>query len=82
MVDRDAFTAALWRLGGLKQKAICSKLFHKSGYKYQEIKAEIRICHLMYIFDLKLNCLHYITLHYRHLAAYIEVHKPNQGQMR
>ena len=38
------------KLCGLIQNVICSELFNTSRYKYQEIKAEIRICHFAYIF--------------------------------
>ena len=38
-------------MGGLTQKLICFKLFNKARFKkYQEIKAEIQIGHLLNIF--------------------------------
>ncbi len=37
-------------MGGFKQKVLSSKLFIRSRYEYLEIKAEMLISHLIFIF--------------------------------
>ncbi len=39
-----------WKMGGFKQKVPSSKLFIRSRYEYLEIKAEMLISHLIFIF--------------------------------
>ncbi len=39
-----------WKMGGFKQKVLSSKLFIRSRYEYLEIKAEMLISHLIFIF--------------------------------
>ncbi len=39
-----------WKMGGFKQKVLSSKLFIRSRYEYLEIKVEMLICCLIFIF--------------------------------